>query len=156
MHLGLKTGPSYPIFYIKLKGALFLQQSSRWAPPYLIPQLPWGPKEKEHRYKWQSYYVQLPSTGVPPDWSPPLSLPESPIAELSVESELFSISIPQDQGKYLVHQAEPLHLAWLTTTRRWPGIPEGAVKDRLAHCHSSHRHGTHTVGFGIVFKGLLL
>jgi len=33
-----------------------------------------------------------------------------------------------------------------------PGIPEGAVTDRLTHCHSSLRHGTHTVGLGIVFK----
>ena len=35
---------------------------------------------------------------------------------------------------------------------RSPGIPEGAVWDRLTHCHSIHRHGTHTVGLGIVFK----
>ena len=26
-------------------------------------------KRKEARYKCQSYYVQLPSAGVPPDWS---------------------------------------------------------------------------------------
>jgi hypothetical protein len=39
---------------------------------------------------------------------------------------------------------------------RLPGIPEGAVSDRLTHCHSSHWHGTHTVGLGIVFQGSLL
>ena len=85
------------------------------------------------------------------------SLLESAIVELSLDSQLFSVSIPQDQGKYLVHRAEPLCLARLNTTRRLlPGIPEGAVKDRLTHCHSSLRHGTHTVGLGIVFQGLLL
>ena len=57
----------------------------------------------------------------------------------------------------MVHQAEPLYLArlkynWEDTT----GIPEGAVKDGLTHCHSSPRHGTHTIGLGIVFQGLLL
>jgi len=56
----------------------------------------------------------------------------------------------------MVHQVEPLYLARLNTTGRSPDIPEGAVKDRLTHCHSSHRHGTHTVGLGIVFQGLLL
>jgi len=37
MHLGFKTDPLCPIFCIKLKGALFLQQSSRCPPPFLIP-----------------------------------------------------------------------------------------------------------------------
>ena len=83
------------------------------------------------------------------------SLLETPIAELSLDSELFSISIPQDQGKYLVHQAVPT-LGKAKTTGRSPGIPEGAVKDRLTHCHSSLRHWTHTVGLGIAFQGLLL
>jgi len=76
--------------------------------------------------------------------------------ELSLDSELFSISIPQDLGKYLVHQAEPLYLARVNTTGRLPSIPEGAVKDRLTHCHSSLRHDTHTVGLGIVFQGFHL
>ena len=70
MHLGHKTGPLCPIFCIKLKGALFLQHSSRW-PPIRNSQLPPGPIEKEPRYKWQGYYVQLPSTGVLLNWSPP-------------------------------------------------------------------------------------
>jgi len=56
----------------------------------------------------------------------------------------------------MVHEAEPLYLARLNTSGRSPGIPEGAVKDRLTHCHSSLRHGTHTIGLGIVFQGLLL
>ena len=49
-------------------------------------------------------------------------------------------------------------LAWqgCITTSRSPGIPEGAVYDRLTHWHSSHGHGTHIVGLGIVFQGLLL
>jgi len=68
----------------------------------------------------------------------------------------LSISIPQDLGKYLVHQAEPLYLARLNTTERSPGIIEGAVEERLTHCHLSRRHGTHTIGLGIVFQGLLL
>jgi len=58
--------------------------------------------------------------------------------------------------KYTVHQLEPLYLARLNTTGRLPGIPEGAVTDRLTHCHSSLRHSTHTVGLGIVFQCLLL
>ena len=116
-----------------------------------------GPKKKEPRYKCQSYYVQFAfyrsST-----WPEPTveSLLESPIAELSLDSGLFSISIPQDQGKCLVHQAQPVYLARLSTTGRSPGIPEGAGKDRLTHCHSFLRHGTHTLGLGIVFQGLLL
>ena len=38
------------------------------------------------------------------------SLLKSAIAEPSLDSELFSVLIPQDQGKYLAHQAEPLYL----------------------------------------------
>jgi len=60
------------------------------------------------------------------------------------------------KGKYIVHQVQPVYLARLNTTGRSPGIPEGAVKDRLTHWHSSLRHGTHTVGLAIVFQGLLL
>jgi len=71
------------------------------------------------------------------------SLLESPIAELSLKSGLPSISIPQDLGKYLVHQAEPLYLARLNTTWRSPGIPEGAVKDRLTHCHAQNTADLH-------------
>jgi len=56
----------------------------------------------------------------------------------------------------MVHQAEPLYLARLNTTGRSPGIPGGAIKDQLTHYHSSLKHGTHTVGLGIVFQGLLL
>jgi len=56
----------------------------------------------------------------------------------------------------MVHQAESLYLARLNTTGRSPGISEDAVKDRLTHCHSSLRHGTHTIVLGIVFQGLLL
>jgi len=70
MHLDLKTGPLCPIFYIKLKGALFLHQNSLW-PPIPNSQLPLDPKEKEPRYKWQSYCVQVPSTGGLLNWSPP-------------------------------------------------------------------------------------
>jgi len=69
MHLGFKTGSFCLMFYIKFKGALFLQQSSRW-PPYIIPDYLWVQRKKEPRYKRHSYYVQLPSTRVPPDWSP--------------------------------------------------------------------------------------
>jgi len=82
------------------------------------------------------------------------SLLKSPIVELSFGSELFSISIPQDQGKYLVHQADPLCLGRLNTNGRSSGIPEGTVKDRLTRCHSSLRHGTNTVGLGIVVQGV--
>ena len=56
----------------------------------------------------------------------------------------------------MARQAEPLYLARLNTIGRSPGIPEGAFKDRLTHCHSSLRHGTDTVGLGIVLQGLLL
>jgi hypothetical protein len=60
------------------------------------------------------------------------------------------------RGIILIHQAEPLYLVRLNTTGMSPGIPEGAVNDRLTHCHSFLRHGTHTVGLGIDFQGLLL
>lgn len=84
------------------------------------------------------------------------SLLESSIMELSHDSDLFSVLIPQDLWKYLVHQAEPLYLAKLNTAGRSPIIPEGAVKDRLTHCYSSLRHGTHTIGLGIVSQRLLV
>jgi hypothetical protein len=58
------------------------------------------------------------------------------------------------RGIILILQAEPLYL--VNKTGRSPGIPEDAVSNRLTHCHSSLRHGTHTVGFGIVYQGLLL
>jgi len=73
-----------------------------------------------------------------------------------MNNPVHSIPIPQDQGKYEVHQAEPVYLVRLDTSGRSPVIPEGAVSDRLTHCHSSLRDGTHTVGLGIVFQGLLL
>ena len=78
--------------------------------------------------------------------------------ELSVDSNfsIISISILQDQGNYEVHQAEPPSLVRLSTSGRLPGVPEGAVSNRLTHCHSSHRHSTHTVRLGIVFQGFLL
>ena len=69
------------------------------------------------------------------------SLLKSSTVELSLDCELFSISIPQDQGKYLVHQVQPLYLAKLNKTGRSPGVSEGAVKDRLTHCPSSVRYG---------------
>jgi len=82
------------------------------------------------------------------------SVLESPSTELSVDSKPFirSILIPRVEGKYVVHQAEPQYLVRLNTSGRLPGIPEGAVRDRLTHCHSSLRHGTHTVGLGIVLQ----
>ena len=60
------------------------------------------------------------------------------------------------RGMIVIHQAELLYLVRLNTTARSPSIPEGAIYDRLTHCHSSLRHGMHTVGLGIVFQGLLL
>ena len=84
------------------------------------------------------------------------SLLNSPNAELSLDSGLPSISTPEDVGKYLVRHAKPQYLERLNTTGRSPGIPEGAVTDRHTHYHSSPTHGTHTVGLGIVFQGLLL
>ena len=44
----------------------------------------------------------------------------------------------------MVHQAESLYLARLNTSGRSPGIPEGAVKDKLTYCYSFLRHGIHT------------
>ena len=70
------------------------------------------------------------------------SLLESPIAELSLDSNFptkLLISIPRDQAKYDVHQAQPLYSVRLDTSERSPGIPEGAVNDRLTNCHSFHR-----------------
>jgi len=53
-------------------------------------------------------------------------------------------------------QSPYIYLVRLNTTGRSPSIPEGAVSDRLTHCHLSVRHSMHTVGLGIVFQGLLL
>ena len=44
----------------------------------------------------------------------------------------------------------------LVTSGSSPGILQRAVLNSLTHCHSSYRHGSHTVGMGIIFKGLLL
>ena len=55
--------------------------------------------------------------------------------------------------KYVVRQVENTILGKAEIT---PGIPEGAVWDRLTHRHSSHKHGTHTVGLEIFFQALLL
>jgi hypothetical protein len=65
---------------------------------------------------------------------------------------VFSILIPRNQGKYEVSKAEPPCLGRLSTSWRSPCITECAFIGRLTHCQSSHRHGTHTVGLGIVFK----
>ena len=59
---------------------------------------------------------------------------------------VFSILVPQIQRKYQVQQAEPPCLVSLITSGRLPGIPEWAILSRLTHCHSSYRHGAHTVG----------
>ena len=54
-----------------------------------------GFKMKELTYKCRSYFYRSSN------WLEPSveSLLESPIAELSINSDLLSISIPQDQGK---------------------------------------------------------
>jgi len=65
---------------------------------------------------------------------------------------VFSMLIPRVRGKYQVHQAEPPYLVRLSKSGRSPGIPKCAVLGRLTHCHSSHRHGAHTIGLGIVFS----
>jgi hypothetical protein len=53
-------------------------------------------------------------------------------------------------------RAPILGKAGYITSGRSPGIQEGAIRDRLTHCHSYLRHGTHTIGLGIIFQGLLL
>ena len=58
---------------------------------------------------------------------------ESPIAEHSLDSTFL-------RGKYEVHQAEPVYLVRLATSGRSPGIPEGAVCDRLTQCKARHTH----------------
>ena len=59
---------------------------------------------------------------------------------------------PTGSGEIFGPSSRVTILGRLNTTGRSPGIPEGAVKDRLTHCHSSLRHGTHTIGLGIFFK----
>ena len=52
--------------------------------------------------------------------------------ELSLESSfptVFSILIPPNQGKYTVHQAQPLYLVRLNISGRSPGIAEGVVSE---------------------------
>ena len=91
----------------------------------------------------------------PPGTSEREPFSESRTAELSFcskfETVLF-IQVPRIRGYYKVHQVEPPYLVRLITSGSSPGITKGAVWDILTHCHSSHRHGTHTVGLGIVFK----
>ena len=82
-------------------------------------------------------------------WEP---LSESPGAELSTYfkfSTVFSIWIPRVMGK-CPPGSNPIPSKAEITPGRSPGIPGCAV--RVTHCHSSHRHGTHTVGLGIFFK----
>jgi len=89
---------------------------------------------------------------------------QEPVSESTdVERSLCSkvmlmcfISVPRARWNYTVHQVEPHYLVSLHYSGRSPGIPEGAVCDRLTHYHLSHGHGTHTIGLGIVFQGLIL
>jgi len=73
---------------------------------------------------------------------------------------LISVGVPNAEpshdrgGIILIHQVEPPYLVRLNTTGRSPGVPEGAVSDRLTYCHLFLRHGTHTVGLEIVFQCL--
>jgi hypothetical protein len=81
-------------------------------------------------------------------------LSESPSTELSICSEfstVFSIWIPREMRKCRPPGGNPTHGKAEITPGRSPRIPEGAIRDRLTHCHSFHRHGTHTVGLGIFF-----
>jgi len=124
MHRGLKTGPLYPMLYIK-----FLQQNSRSPPPYLIPNYHRVKKERNAGINvYVAIYSCLPSTAVPLTAVLRRIPTAVPIVELSLDSGLFSISIPQDQGKYLVHQAEPLCVVRLNTTGRSPGIQRVPLK----------------------------
>jgi hypothetical protein len=60
------------------------------------------------------------------------------------------------RGKNSHQQAEPQCLARLQYNWQVAWYPRGRRLVRLTHCHSSRRHGTHTVGLGIAFQGLLL
>jgi hypothetical protein len=73
----------------------------------------------------------------------------------SILFQILLIPIPQVRGENQVHQTEPPYQVRLVTSWRSLGVPECTVLDRLAHYHSSYRHGDHTIGLGIVLQGLL-
>jgi hypothetical protein len=99
----------------------------------------------------QLLLAEPPGAGGPHYWSSPRILVGVPSQGALLK---FYLNL---KGECMQSTKQSPH-AWqgYITTRRPPGIPEGAVCDRLTHCHSSHGHGTHTVGLGIVFQGLLL
>jgi len=112
----LRRGASSP----KLSNTLFLQSPSKWAPSISPAGFP--RREKFHlQGQWfiHSFIYLFISVGVP-------------IAE------------PSHNRRGIIHQAEPLYTVRLNTIGKSPGIPEGAVGDRLTHCHSSLRHGTYS------------
>jgi len=93
--------------------------------PYRIRGKPPGPKRRNPGINVEvtMYGCLLPQ--IPLAGALRKSLLESPVVELSLDSNLLSISIPRDQGKYLVHQAEPLYLARLNTTQEVAWYPRG-------------------------------
>jgi len=103
--------------------------------------------------------TELPHRKMSPFRSPPFICLFTIYLYVSVHISVGVPSVEPTHGRrriILIHQAEPLYLVRLNTTGRSPTIPEGAVNVRLTHCHSSLRHGMHTIGLGIVFQGLLL
>ena len=71
-------------------------------------------------------------------------------------NKLFNLDPTRSGELYSPPSRAPITGKAIISTGRLPGIIEGAVSDRLTHCHSFDRHGTHTVGLGIVFQGSLL
>jgi len=106
--------------------------------------------QKEGTQVCHNYLCMLPSSRVPPNWSPPLNPGWSPLLWSSPETLNYS------QGKIYGPPSRPPIFGKVKYNREVTWYPEGAVKDRITHCHSSLRHGTHTIALGIVFQGLLL
>jgi hypothetical protein len=104
----------------------------------------------------------LPLSSWIPRMEPPnraLAKKDAPFPEPSIHLLIYICrslqcgALPQQRGIILIYQADPLYLVRINTTGRSPSIPEGAVNDRLTHCHSSLTYCTHTV-WRYVFQGL--
>jgi hypothetical protein len=114
-----------------------------------------SPHREGHAISKTRLYLSLKGPGKePPTWFPKWG-PHGKSCP-SLEPSYIHLLITHLRGKNSVHQAEPPRLVRLQYNWEVAWYPRGRRLDRLAHCDSSHRHGTHTVGLGIVFQGLVL
>jgi hypothetical protein len=120
-----------------------------------LPGSPQSPHREGRAISKTHLYLSLKGPGKePPAWFPKWS-PQGKGCP-SLEPSYIHLLLTHLREKNSVHQAEPPCLVRLQYNWEVAWYPRGCCLDRLTDCHSSHRHGPHTIGLGIVFQGLLL